>query len=180
MLVVPKIFFTADTHFNQQRTLDFSINRRIFKDLNEMNSVLIENWNKEVSDNDIVYHLCDFGDYEFRKCLKGKIRLILGNYEEKDIENGQSAENIKKYGFESVQRNTILKVNNLRIHLSHKPSEFDKSADFNLFGHIHGRQQIKKFGLDVGVDAQNFAPIDLDTVLRFKDAYKYYDNEVWR
>ena len=111
MLVVPKIFFTADTHFNQQRTLDFSINRRIFKDLNEMNSVLIENWNKEVSDNDIVYHLGDFGDYEFRKCLKGKIHLILGNYEEKDIENGQSAESIKKYGFESVQRNTILKVN---------------------------------------------------------------------
>lgn len=175
----PKIFFTSDTHFNQQRTLELSINRRLFKDLNEMNSVLITNWNNEITNKDIVYHLGDFGDYEFRKYLKGKIRLILGNYEERDIENGQSIENIKKYGFETVQRDTILKVKDLSIHLSHRPSKYDKSADFNLFGHIHGRQQIKKFGLDVGVDAQNYTPIDLDTVLRFRDAFKYYDHEVW-
>lgn len=175
----PRIFFTADTHFNQQRTLDYSINRRIFKDLNEMNSVLIENWNSEITNKDIVYHLGDFGDYEYRKFLKGNIRLILGNYEESDIKNAESIESIKNYGFESVQGNTILNINGLRIHLSHMPSKFDTAVDFNLFGHIHGRQQIKEFGLDVGVDAQNYAPIDLDTVLRFKDAFKYYDNEVW-
>ena len=83
MLVVPKIFFTADTHFNQQRTLDFSINRRIFKDLNEMNSVLIENWNNEVSDKDIVYHLGDFAKEPEKVLpwLNGNITLIYGNYE---------------------------------------------------------------------------------------------------
>ena len=27
---------------------------------------------------------------------------------------------------------------------------------FNLFGHIHGRQAIKTYGLDIGVDAHHF------------------------
>ena len=65
------IFFTSDTHFNAQRTLDLS--KRPFNDLNEMNSTLINNWNSVVGKNDIVFHLGDFGDYRFREFLNGDI-----------------------------------------------------------------------------------------------------------
>ena len=172
----PKIFFTSDTHFNQQRTLELSHNRRIFKNLSEMNETLIRNWNNTITNKDIVYHLGDFGDYNFVKYLKGKIRLITGNYEQSD---NLDINKLKELGFESVSDKKVLEINGVTINLSHKPSDYNKFADFNLFGHIHGRQQIKPFGLDVGVDAQNFTPIDLETVLKFKDSYKYYDDEVW-
>ena len=51
---------------------------------------------------------------------------------------------------------------------------------FHLFGHIHERQMIKRFGLNVGIDCHNFKPIDLDTVLFYDNALKnFYDEEVF-
>lgn len=175
----PKIFFTSDTHFNQQRTLELSHDRRVFKNLDDMNNTLITNWNNIVTNKDIVYHLGDFGDYNFIKYLKGHIRLVTGNYERKDFENGVSVDQLIKLGFESVQDKVNLEINNEIFTLIHEPTNYNKFSTFNLFGHIHGRQQIKPFGLDVGVDAQNFMPIDLDTVFKFKNSYQYYDENVW-
>mgnify|MGYP002622588785 CR=1 FL=1 len=175
----PKVFFTSDTHFNQQRTLELSLNRRFIENLNAMNELLIRNWNNVVTNKDIVYHLGDFGDYEYLKYLKGHVRLILGNYEQSDIKNGMDVHKFYTYGFESVQDKTTLDFDGTHITCIHKPTNYNKYSDFNLFGHIHGRQQCKPFGMDVGVDAQNYTPISLDDVLRFKNAYKYYDQEVW-
>ena len=54
----------------------------------------------------------------------------------------------------------------------------DKS--FGLFGHIHGRQYCKRFGIDVGVDAHNFTPISDEQVLFYKTAIrKFYDKSVF-
>ena len=51
---------------------------------------------------------------------------------------------------------------------------------FNLFGHIHGKQLVKKFGLDVGVDGHHFMPIDESVVEFYYNAItKYYDNNVF-
>ena len=50
-----------------------------------------------------------------------------------------------------------------------------------IFGHIHGRQKIKKFGIDVGVDGNNYTPVSDDEVLFYINAIRkgYYDDEVW-
>ena len=76
------IYFTSDTHFNQQRTLDLS--KRPFKNLEEMNNTMIKNWNDVVTSKDLVIHCGAFGEYDYIKQLNGKVILIYGNYEMKD------------------------------------------------------------------------------------------------
>ena len=73
------IWFTSDTHFNQQRTLEMS--KRPFDNVIIMNNQLVSNWNKTVKPGDTVYHLGDFGDYRMNEFLNGNIILIKGNYE---------------------------------------------------------------------------------------------------
>lgn len=52
--------------------------------------------------------------------------------------------------------------------------------DIVLFGHIHGRQKIKKIGIDVGVDANHFCPYTLDDIAFYHNAILYhYDKEVF-
>lgn len=49
-----------------------------------MNKSIIDNWNRVVTSSDTVYHLGDFsfGDPKpYRKMLKGRIVLILGNHD---------------------------------------------------------------------------------------------------
>lgn len=178
------IFFTSDTHFGAQRTLELS--KRPFKNVNEMDKILINNWNDAVKPKDIVYHLGDFGNFEVTKYLNGHIRFILGNYEKRDIEQGKySIPDLDKY-FETVNEYPI-DINLMssdgakaQCKLMHEPENYDPEK-FNLFGHIHGRRMIKKYGLDVGTDCHNFTPISLDDCMFFCNALHkgYYDNNVF-
>lgn len=49
------LFFTADTHFGSQRTLELS--KRQFDSVHNMDMQMVSNWNKKITCNDIVYHL---------------------------------------------------------------------------------------------------------------------------
>ena len=82
MPVASNYFFTSDTHFTSARTLELS--RRPFKDTLDMDFRLISNWNSKVSENDIVYHLGDFGSPFIVHQLKfHKMYFLPGNYEKK-------------------------------------------------------------------------------------------------
>lgn len=45
--------FTSDLHFGHKNIVDLC--RRPFADVEEMDAVLIENWNRKVKKNDVVY-----------------------------------------------------------------------------------------------------------------------------
>ena len=111
--------------------------------------------------------------------------MVTGNYELDD----------KKRKFENYFDFDHIVLNNTRIlarkkkdditipddmfELVHEPIKA-KKMDFVLFGHIHEKQKVKKFGLNVGVDCHNFCPISLDDVLWYKNAIKlYYDDNVF-
>lgn len=53
-----------------------------------MDHALIQNWNKVVSEDDIVFHLGDFADKskwrQIANALKGKKYLIQGNHDRSD------------------------------------------------------------------------------------------------
>lgn len=181
-------FYTSDTHFSQERTLRLS--RRPFDNLKQMDWTMIERWNKKVPYDGIVYHLGDFGDKTKVRYLNGRVRLIMGNYEEKEAKEFGSEAAYKKHlldlGFDKVYGRDVKfydAANDLL--LVHEPSHANiagenKNLPMVLFGHIHGRQQIKRIGCDVGVDCNNYTPISLEDVNFFRTALdKYYDEEVF-
>jgi calcineurin-like phosphoesterase family protein len=183
-----KDWFTADTHFGSERTLKLS--RRPFSNTSEMDTKIIENWNSKVNNEDTVYHFGDFGDYDVFKKLNGNIVLIMGNYEEDDMKNNFNnnwddySNYIKKIGFKDIIRKEMvysLYINDALVNINccHKPEDCNMKM-FNLFGHIHALQLVKKFGLNVGIDAHHFYPIDTETIKFYKEAIeKYYDKNVF-
>ena len=167
-------FFTSDTHFGHQRTLEFS--RRPFVDVESMDADLIANWNAIVQPGDTVYHLGDFGAQEcldYVGKLNGKIIFLSGNYETPEMIQ------VLARSCEIIQPNTIIEVEGHRFQLVHEPDEAT-AGEFFLFGHVHQLQMVKRNGLNVGTDCHFFRPIPLDVVLFYQNAIqKHYDDNVF-
>lgn len=189
-IVMQKTLFTSDTHFGSERTLELS--KRPFNTVAEMDEYMIDQWNKIVAKHDTVIHLGDFGNFDVREQLNGKIILIQGNYEEeipnKDILSKLDKNDIYITGTEDDHAYLNIDYNDCKYICFHRPIDHlvrekikDISKEFFLFGHIHGRQFIKKFGIDVGVDCNHFRPITWDDVQFYQNAMvkKYYDDNVF-
>lgn len=110
------IFFMADTHFGHSRIIEYE--KRPFSSTEEMDRVLIKNWNRVVGPHDSVYHLGDVSLHrpqrtkEILDALNGKIYLLRGNHE-KSAENKLCSErfaSIKDYHFLKVSGYLPLKV----------------------------------------------------------------------
>jgi len=172
------IFFTSDTHFSHKNIIEFC--GRPFKTVEEMNKKLIENWNNKVGPTDIIYHLGDFcfgGSAEWHSILaqlNGRIHLILGNHDDKNIREGYMQL------FEDVSYQRRLLIEGWTVYLNHYPYlcyPGYKAYTIALFGHIHSSPfkfngidaETAKKGLhpsqyDVGVDWNNFTPISWNEV----------------
>lgn len=167
-----KLFFTADTHFGDRRTLEFS--RRPFSDIAEMDKSIINNWNQAVKPADKVYHLGDFGTPEIIQYLNGDVILLPGNYEQASI-----LDVLANY-CAIIEPNTVINVDGCLFQLVHEPDSATASEHFFLFGHIHKLQMVKRNGLNVGVDCHNFTPISIDDVLFYRESIqKHYDENVF-
>ena len=180
-------YFTADTHFTQQRTLELS--RRPFIDTWHMDMEMISNWNKTVTMNDIVYHAGDFGDITSMKALLSslnykKLIWVLGNYDRKI--KGQIEEIIKELPNRNIEihdNTTTLVDNDVTYFIVHEPDEgaiIPKYPEsFALYGHIHGRAFAKENGIDLGTDYHRYTPISFEQVKWFKNAKQYWDHNVF-
>ena len=170
------LYFTADSHFNHANIIKFC--NRPFNNVEQMNETLIDNWNQVVGKDDIVFHLGDFclgGAAEWTKLLdrlNGKIYLILGNHDLKNIRQGF----IQR--FEHVALQMFITVDKQKMYLSHYPFlcfEGGYKDVWQLFGHVHTRknntgidaerlQYLYPTQYDVGVDNNNFEPVSFEEV----------------
>ncbi len=154
-----KIWFTSDTHFDEDRTNDLS--KRPYLNGKEMSWDLVKNWNIHVSKNDIVYHLGDIGNEDYLNYLNfKKLYILRGNYDssfkgnndnifilDSDTDNNILVFNLKTLTHEYV---TYWGIDENHIQLVHEPSSVKDVVSFYLYGRIHGLQKVKVNGLNVG------------------------------
>lgn len=172
-----KYFFTSDTHFSEPRTMQLS--KRPFENIEDHDWTMISNWNKNITNNDIVYHLGDWGNPKHIKHLNGKeIYIIKGNYDKIEVLDELVSE--KKDRVHLLPEGHEIELNNQKYSLVHYPNSMTDPNKFYLFGHIHKTQMCKHQGLNVGVDCHNYTPIDLETVEFYRTAIlHHYDQNVF-
>jgi calcineurin-like phosphoesterase family protein len=154
-------YFTSDTHWTHHNIRKFCPETRPCSSTEEMDEMLITQWNKKVPRTGTVYHLGDFTfseDHDYVASiisrLHGKIHLILGNHD-KIIRFTPSLREM----FASVQDYKQIHVNKRAIMLCHYPlRSWDKAhgGAYHLFGHCHGSLDDRPFGksMDVGIDTR--------------------------
>ena len=150
---------------------------RPFKDAEEMNEKIIDNWNKTVKGNDVVYHLGDVifvrrGKYytqenadfvkTFFRRLNGKLILITGSHD--DI-----FRQFPRYLVTEQHELLNTKIGKQKITMCHYPMDSwfcSHYGSWQLFGHHHGRrpENPNKLQCDVGVDAWDFTPVSFEQI----------------
>jgi calcineurin-like phosphoesterase family protein len=163
-----EVWFTADSHFGHTSIIRFC--DRPFADVTEMNETLISNWNECVRPGDTIYHLGDFahrcGDplRVFRR-LNGNKHLILGNHDKPNV--------MAKLPFGWIKSTYKLTVDKkIRIwlsHYAHRRWPHSHHGSIHLFGHSHGGLPDYGKSTDVGVDAWDYKPVHLDTILKMME-----------
>ena len=198
------IWFTSDTHFKQERAFELSKRNRAFKNVDDMTLTMLTHI-CQIPTDDLLIHLGDVGDPNYMTALLNvhpKTILVLGNYEQKHMEKYNYTFDIYKdwlidsVGFKGVYNNyAILDMGHgKKFVLTHDPKYFvdhvneitpyvnlkDDEKLYCLFGHIHGRQLVKRFGLDVGVDGHQYKPLSFDDVMFYITAIEnHYDESVF-
>ena len=157
------IFFTADTHFGDHRTIN--IQKRPFATAAEMDEFLINRWNASVGPDDTVWHLGDVarrsGDVAgLLQRLNGTKHLLLGNNDPAEVGRAPGWASVAHYAERQVDgRNLVL------CHYPFRSWHGQHRGWINLHGHSHGRLKAIPRQFDVGVDARDFCPVTLDQLL---------------
>ena len=170
------IYFTSDWHFFHNRA--FIYEPRGFSSVEEMNETIIQNHNKIVKENDIIYCLgdCMLNDnqkgMECINRLNGHKVIIRGNHcTNTRIELYKNLPNTEVKGWAD-----IIKYNGYHFYLSHYPtitSNFDekrslKQIILNLHGHTHDRRKFYQDNptmYNVALDAHNNIPVSIDQII---------------
>jgi len=164
-------YFTSDTHFFHEQLLGMSdFAPRPFANVEEMNNTIIDNWNKTVGENDIVYHLGDIAMLHTRPAkaayeqifevldqLNGRLVLIKGNHDSRDLfkyleHHNHSVGDGMKFEFHDV--GALIKMNHRQYYLTHYPMMMGIVKQIiNLHGHIHHYAVPIKEDINVGIDS---------------------------
>lgn len=184
------IYLTSDTHFGHINILKYEpgrlslINRTPseyqldpYKCIKEHDNKLLYNWNKTVTDRDVVLILGDFSFHNpsetmsILQSLNGHKILIKGNHD-----NYLNYTEFDKTLFDGIYDYAEFMYNKQFICLMHYPIlAFNHQNTYNTdlktgihgFGHIHSLKYITpKYSYNVGVDVNNYTPIHIDKFIK--------------
>jgi calcineurin-like phosphoesterase family protein len=171
-------YYISDLHLGHENIIKLC--NRPFKSVEDMDRILIDNWNSVITPDDEVYIL---GDLVFRasnspldyfKKLNGKKYLIKGNHD-----------NIRadwRPYFEWIRDYAEIKDNGKDVILFHYPIvEWNKffRHSIHLYGHIHNSTNNQAYKIlkkisnsyNVGADVIGFTPRTLDEVIKFNEEF---------
>lgn len=180
------VYWTSDTHWGHKNIIKYC--NRPFSNVEEMNCKLVENWNKMVEEDAIIFHLGDFAFggttmwKEIRSALRGRIVLIKGNH---DFDKWRPEYDSL---FDGVYPQLRLNLHGTSIYMNHfpflcYPGYYNKeNPTIQLFGHVHSMPEHYTNGMksdnpdiqrlssllptqyDVGVDNNNYTPVSWETI----------------
>lgn len=165
-------WFISDTHFGHANIITFvdSLNARIrpFDSVEEMDELMVKNWNEVIKPHDRVYHL---GDVVMnRRCLpilnrlNGKKVLIKGNHDIFPLKDYTDY-------FEDIRAYKVFPKHG--IICSHIPvytGQLEGRFKLNVHGHLHQNIINDRRYLNVCVEQINYKPITLEQILnRWED-----------
>lgn len=186
------IYFSSDQHFGHNNVIKYC--NRPFKDVEEMDEMLVKNWNDIIKPEDTVYILGDFSmswnsAERIAPRLLGNKYLVPGNH---DLVHSYH----KKGNTEEKRRNQIVKYEDIGLNIlneqepiilygrkfdmCHHPYnvagedfEGDKYANWRplynpdrwlLCGHVHEKWKVKEKMINVGVDVWDYKPVSLKQI----------------
>ena len=159
------VYFTSDTHFGDPRVL--RIDRRPFPDLPAHDEALTARWNETVAPGDTVWHL---GDVALGPRPERIPALLAGLHGEKHliVGNNDGPATLAAPGWASVAHYAEIDVDGHHLVLCHYAfrtwNRMGRGV-INLHGHSHGKLKPVTRQYDVGVDAWDYRPVALGTIL---------------
>ncbi len=179
--LMPDIYFTADSHFAHKAILRHMPERgRTFKTIEEMDDHLIDEINRVVVKNDVLYHAGDFcwrggrvGHYRARINVR-QLHLARGNHDSASLAKHVSV----------MDYMLFKKFSEHHVHVQHYPCLSWRKREhggIHVYGHSHGlfEDQLNTLwpgrrAIDVGVDhayrlTGEWRPLSLDEVLWWMD-----------
>lgn len=213
-----KVWFTSDTHFYHENIIRFC-NRPYWQleggdraaapdrvpDMDWMNTDMVNKWNARVRPHDIVYHLGDFCFGSPTKWnsildrLNGRIILIQGNHDHKNLQNVQVKSRfmeiheelytVEDCSLEEWHPGFLRYTNNeVRLWLNHYPAkgaeaddrgfvrpEPSQPYDIALCGHVHTAWKSHSGIINVGSDMWGFQPISLEEIVEYRNKLSVID-----
>lgn len=181
-------YYISDTHFGHFNIIKHC--NRPFSSAEEMDKIMIENWNFKVSKNDTVFILGDFAfskasPIEYLKKLNGQKNIIVGNHDYDITKRRMAYINSKIFNnicnYLEIKDNLNGKV--VKIIMSHYPmvewNGFYKGT-LHLYGHIHNNANNEGFKImskidhayNVGADILDFTPRTLAEVIKYNKKYR--------
>lgn len=184
-------WFIADLHLGHRNIIDYC--NRPFRDVDAMNSALVENWNETIGAEDTVWVLGDFALGKMDEtlplvgALHGRKILVAGNHDRCWAGHGHRADGwTDRYleaGFDKiVQGSTHVDVGGRSVLVCHFPYRGDSRqhdrfiehrptdrGEWLLHGHVHDRWAQEGRMINVGVDATAYRPVDsrvIESIIR--------------
>lgn len=169
------IYYTADLHFGHKNVIKYD--GRPFADVEEMDQVLINNWNARVHNEDDVYLIGDLcycskkpPEWYLRQ-LKGRKHLIVGNHDQVTIAH-EDARN----QFESIDWLRKIEDGDKKIILCHYPiAEWEGyyKGFWHIYGHIHNKMDsdtgkyilTREHSLNAGCMLNGYMPVTFNELV---------------
>lgn len=197
-----EIWYTSDLHFGHANIIEYC--KRPFDSVEHMNEQLIENFNEIVHSSDLIYFLGDIGmgdryaTIPLIKRLNGKKVLLPGNHDNCWIGNQRRREKwqqLYRDCFDAViNANEVYQHWNsqITIKLCHFPTVGDscdqdryskwrpslQDNEWLLAGHVHDawRIDIANRTINVGVDVNDYRPVNKDVIKAQIESFKQNDS----
>lgn len=147
-----KYFVTSDLHFYHKNILEFCPDTRPWGNVGDMNQGLIDHWNTQIGEDDVVLHLGDFsfGNKEQTQSileqLNGNVVHLYGNHSK------ALRDQLCVYGFDYLE----FSYKGIKVICNHYAQRVWNRSHFgsvHLFGHSHGSLEGIGRSMDVGFDA---------------------------